>query len=79
MKFATLVLPQLFLNFMVEDVMRKGMKICYTNINGPERHLEFGGCKTKKVMFINYFKQAYIQMSVFSHCGTIRIGVNVGQ
>jgi len=79
MKLSTLLLPQLFLNFMVEDVMRKAMKIGFTNINGPEKELEFGGCKTKKAMFINYFKQAYIQMSVFSHCGQIRIGVNVGQ
>jgi hypothetical protein len=30
-------------------------------------------------MFANYYEEAFLQLTVFSYCGRLRLGINVGK
>jgi len=74
------LLPAFVNHFLINGVMRKGTKISITNICGPEEPLEFGyGNKARSIMFANYYEEAFLQVTVFSYCGRLRLGINVGK
>jgi WS/DGAT C-terminal domain len=81
MYFVSALAPKFVNDFLLNDVMRKGTKISITNICGPEEPLQFGasGAKSEAIMFANYYEENFLQITVFSHCGQLRMGINVGK
>lgn len=60
--------------------MDKGIKISITNICGPEKPLKFGNdALSKEILFMSFLKTEFLQLSVFSHCGNLKMGIHASK